>query len=40
MFLLPKEQELVKSKTIRYFSTQKDTEKCVGYTIHKMGCVC
>ena len=40
MFLLPKEQELVKSRTIKYFSTQKDTDKYVGYTIHKSGCAC
>jgi len=40
MFLLPKEQELVKSRTIKYFSTQKDNARYVGYTIHKSGCAC
>jgi len=37
MFLLPKEQELVKSRTIRKVSTKKDRAKHVGYTIHKTG---
>jgi len=40
MFLLPREQELVKSGTIRNISTKKDPAKYVGYTIHKTGRDC